>query len=994
MPTPDRHEFGPFRLDLAAEQLLEGETVRPLQPRAFSLLRYLVEHPGRVVTKEELFEQVWDGAVVTESALSYAVAQVRKALSDSGRNPLYLETVHRRGYRFRAPELASAGAPSEGTENEEDSRGVALEPAQVRVPTPAQSLVGRVAELERLGALYEQAARGQRQIVFVTGEPGIGKSTLVRAFVRGLDAQNTARIAVGQCVEQYGAGEAYLPVLDALSGLGREHGPELASLLQTYAPSWLRELPALASLAPAAGNPAPTGATSSWVNAPRMLGELAEALRALTEERPFVFVLEDLHWSDRSTLELIDVLARRFDTSPLLVIATYRPEDVATTSHPLRQLVHELGIHGLCVELALQPLSPNHIGELIFSRSLAVPGAASLAQRVHERTEGNPLFVTMLIDHLESFARSRSGEESTSPSELEEVLAEALPHRLRQFVEVRLRRLAEEDQALLEVASVAGARFSSFEVATAAAAETAYVEIRFEQLAREHQFVVEDGLTEWPDGTVCGGYAFNHALYRQSLYERLSEGRRVHLHRAIADRLEAGFEGASHRIAAALAGHYERARALEQAVRYHLIALQVDHMRDLRREARQRLLGALSLLHPEEPAPARALHDLDLRIGSRQVDLEEAAKTEGFAAAFLRVLQINEECTAQRDWDPKRPVSTLSVLWTHLVGASEFGLCRVLGERLLASALELGDEQQIRQGHLLVGDSLMWLGELAGARRHLEQAGSPTAPEDAEDRLVSGISRVSLSVVLWLLGKPEQALLRTREGLDQTASSLPQALLYACGLGSWVHLGCGDPEGSRALAAREVEVAEGVRLSHWALSGRVNELIAEVAIAWPSDGEERLDSLFSEYEQDVVTYARTTALLGELFARSGQVPRALELLDRAITKHEGSTERAFLAELLRVKADSLLAGAGETAAAEETRAQAEACYREALAVARQQGALALELRAAAGIGKLHLGGEGAAAAARDLRDAYDRYTEGFDTPELQSARELLGALER
>jgi predicted ATPase len=201
----------------------------------------------------------------------------------------------------------------------------------------------------QLHSWLEETRNGARQIVFVTGEPGIGKTTLVEAFLAQVTNADGLSIVQGQCVEQYGAGEAYLPILEALERLGRVLGPEqLAGTLRQFAPMWLLQLPSLTRPAERAQlQQQLAGATRH-----RMLRELAQALEVLTAESPLIVWLEDLHWSDYSTLDLISTLARRREPARLLVIGTYRPVNVLLSDHPLHVVKQELQLHGYCSVLS------------------------------------------------------------------------------------------------------------------------------------------------------------------------------------------------------------------------------------------------------------------------------------------------------------------------------------------------------------------------------------------------------------------------------------------------------------------------------------------------------------------------------------------------------------------------------------------------------------------------------------------------------------------
>ena len=215
-------------------------------------------------------------------------------------------------------------------------------------------MLGRERELATLQENFKRACRGERQLVFVSGEAGIGKTTLVQTLLDELALSPGVRTACGQCLEQYGSGEAYMPVLDALSRLGKgEEGASVVDVLRRHAPAWLAQLP---SLVPPEQRSEVT-AHGFAATRERMLREMAEALEALSAETPLILVLEDLHWSDYSTLDLFSYLARRRDSARLMVIGTYRPVDVILTEHPLKGVKRELQAQGLCHELPVQYLA-------------------------------------------------------------------------------------------------------------------------------------------------------------------------------------------------------------------------------------------------------------------------------------------------------------------------------------------------------------------------------------------------------------------------------------------------------------------------------------------------------------------------------------------------------------------------------------------------------------------------------------------------------------
>ncbi len=512
----DLFQFEDFVLNRGAYELRRGDVVVPLQRIPLELLCLLVERRGQLVTREEILERVWGKGVFvdSENSINTAVRKVRQALCDHPEAPRFVVTVPARGYRFvaRVTMAAANGTP-------------------VRVPSmaeaPAPIVVGREAELARLQSWSALVIEGRRRIVFVAGEAGIGKTTFVRAFLDSLSG-SAARIGRGQCVEQYGAGEPYMPVLEALTRLCQEAGGErVVELLRKFAPTWLAQMPALLSYA----DREQLQATAQGVTQQRMLREMAQALEALAAETPLMLALEDLHWSDFSTLELISAIARRAEPARLLILGTYRPTEMLANDHPLRAMKQELELHRNCEELRLKLLSETDVAAYLarrFADNDTARSLAGVASLIHERTDGNPLFMVNVVDYL---------LEHGSLFDAHKIEA---PRSILQMIERNLERLNPDAQRVLEAASVVGAEFSAAAVAAALERPLSEVEAICTRLSRHEQFVNDHGISEWPDGTVASSFRFHHALYGDVLYGRMPAGHRVELHRRIAARQEKG----------------------------------------------------------------------------------------------------------------------------------------------------------------------------------------------------------------------------------------------------------------------------------------------------------------------------------------------------------------------------------------------------------------------------------------------------------------------
>jgi predicted ATPase len=473
-----------------------------------------------------------------------------------------------------------------------------LQSARLSPPLTSPLLVERELVLHQLHAWLAEAIQGQRRVVLVTGEAGIGKTAVVTAFTAQVAAQHAVRIAWGQCVEHRGAGEAYMPVLTALGQLCRgPDGTHIVAVLRQQAPTWLVQMPWLLR---------PTdrellqhelhGATRD-----RMVRELAELLDTLTADMPLVLILEDLHWSDHATLDVLAILARRREPARLLLLGTYRPVDVMGQDHPLRSVAQDLRIHEYSAELSLDPLSASAVEAYLTARLAGSRLPATLAQCLHARTGGHPLFLVNVVEHLiaQGVVVQQGGRwEFRGPVTAVEV---EVPESLRQMIAQQFDRLAEEEQRVIEAGSVGGVEFTAAMVAAGLAADVRQIDACCAALVRRGCVLRSVGAIEWPDGTFTTRYAFRHALYQQVAYERLSIAQQVMLHRHMGERLERGYANRVAELATELAMHFERGRDYARAVPY----LQQAAETALQRHAPQEAVEAPEARHSVAHNPAR-----------------------------------------------------------------------------------------------------------------------------------------------------------------------------------------------------------------------------------------------------------------------------------------------------------------------------------------------------------------------------------------------------
>jgi DNA-binding winged helix-turn-helix (wHTH) protein/tetratricopeptide (TPR) repeat protein len=595
-------EFGPFRVDAVERTLVDGGSKVVLTDKVFDLLLLLLENQGRALGKAELMRSLWPDTVVEENNLTVNISVLRKALGERVGERRYIETLSRRGYRF----IAEVRAPSEleppPSAVQPSSANGSAGPGSVTVHARAlvpPTFVGRQRELALLGERLDAARAGQGRLVFVTGDPGLGKTELCEQFLeRVRQERQPSFITHGRCLEQVGVGEAYLPFLEALRALAL--GPSGAAalpVLRQQAPTWCAELGLAAELHESRPGRSLVRASSTA----RMLREMGDALEALSAIAPVVLLLEDVHWADPSSCDLLRLLGQRLGHWPALVLATCRDAEVERDNHPLRNVRRELSAHDQCEELGLPLLDRVAIVCYLDARFEPHGLPSELAELIFRTTEGHPLFVTRLVQLLLDRGDIRQADGRHELARPVTELELGVPQGVRGLIQKKLESLDAEAERALSYASVIGVEFNSALLAGLLQLDEVEVDERLDQLTRAHRLLAPLGEERLPSGRLTLRYRFAHVLYRNVLYDGLAGKRRMLLHESIAQALLAEYGKEAWRVAAPLALHFEAARDFERAIE-HLIAAADNVGRVLaNREAKQYYARALELL-PELPA--------------------------------------------------------------------------------------------------------------------------------------------------------------------------------------------------------------------------------------------------------------------------------------------------------------------------------------------------------------------------------------------------------
>jgi DNA-binding winged helix-turn-helix (wHTH) protein/tetratricopeptide (TPR) repeat protein len=882
------YAFGGCQLDTRRYELRRDGALVPIEPQVFDVLAYLAEHDDRLVPKEELFDAVWGTRFVTESALTTRIKSARRAVGDDGRSQRVIRTVHGRGYRL-ATEVSVIPDVGHGPRTDGPTP---VSPVSAAPP----ELAGRAEELLRLQGALLFARQGARRTVLVSGEAGIGKSTLVDAFST-VARRSGARVTLGQCVPLHGAREPYLPLLDALGQLAAEESDgAVTSVLVDRAPSWVVQLPWLVDEATLErARMRILGGTRE-----RMLREIVEALDLLASDRPLVFVVEDLQWSDPSTLDVVASVARRRRPARLLVVLTERSGDRPADGDRLAAVRAELRLHHAVDELALDPLGSADLAAVVTPRLGHI--GENLAALVHARSGGNPLHALALVDDWTS--RGLLHQHATGVgTELMHLIAAGVPATLRELIEQRLVQLDEADVFILEAAAVAGMRAGAATAAAALERDAEEVEGRLTTLARRGVLLRPDGEQD-AGGALTSVFAFRHTLYREVLYNRVPAGRKAHLHRRVGEELERAYGQRAGEHAAELALHFTRAGAPLKAIPHLLAAAAQASSRDAHVEARDHLDAALDLIPRLAAGPDRDRLELEVR-GARGPVL---IAMSGWAAPEVQDTYSRAVQLCRSLGEPGRLPTLLCGLATVHEYRGEYRQSqRLMEENIDFAPVDTGTELV---SHELLACSNYHQGAFRRAVEHAE-AGIKLYDPGAHLTLMAsygenpGVAcRTWGALARWYLGEADQAAV-----LMQAALALARdvdhrfSLAHAHEQAAVLQQLRGDPEGVEQHAQQALDLAREQGFAYRVATGSIL-LGWSLALRGDLEGLDILTEGIDAYRRTGarMDLAYFLALHADALRAAGCPHEALDLLEEAVRVRD-PRGYSFDAELHRLRAE-------------------------------------------------------------------------------------------
>lgn len=644
--------------------------------------------------------------------------------------------------------------------------------------------VGRRTELEGLERHLRNAEAGKGRVVFVTGEPGAGKSTLISQFmVEAALASPETRIIGAACSEQYGAAEPYQPFVEAFRSLLAE--PEkrsgswasLKDFASEVAPHWIAAIPVAggiisASISTAAELKRMGGGVATAASEEALFFQYTELFLAAASQSAIVLFIDDLHWADRASVSLLTHLARRVEKERVLILGTYRPADVDVTRHPIREARLELERYGLAEELPLSPLDSAANAELI-TEELGAPPTPELLGFMERHAGSNPLFFGELLKWLEEqgLVRERHGESTLvrEPDSIE------IPRSAEATIERRLSRLDPDVYKLLEYGTVEGNEFGSTTLARLLEMDELQLEEKLEPLVRVHRLLKLIDTRDLPNGDISSIYQFSHSLIADVLHRNLQGKRRILLHRKMAEILEQIHARDTGAIAYKLAIHFDEGRIGARAYEFALMGAEraqrmyahrdaIELIRRALRNAQDdgQKLNALELLgeathfigHHAESLAAYTealelvrrrddgIHEIVLRRKLVTLERDHGGATPDAVRTQLNGLVERAEALAAED-------ELCNLLWLMNTLPGELGSDAVeRARRALANCERAASNERIARAHYNVARALVSSSEPLSAVPHLEAA--LTLFQQADNRFRMGDCHNVLGIVyMW-----------------------------------------------------------------------------------------------------------------------------------------------------------------------------------------------------------------------------------------------------
>ena len=836
-------------------------------------------------------------------------------------------------------------------------------------------LVDREEELELLMRRWQQAKAGDGAVVMISGEPGIGKSRIAQTVLDRVSAESHARLRYF-CLPHREDSPLYPAIsqFEHAAGFRREDTPEqrldkMEAVLAGGTDDVKRVAPLFAELLsiPTVGRYPPLDLTPPKLKQMTLLAKVAQ-IEGLAARQPVLIVTEDAHWSDPTSLELLDLLIERIPALPVLLIITFRPE------FPKRWVGRPL-----VTLLSLSRLGPRQRAEMI---THVVAGKAlpkTIANQIMDRTDGVPLFIEEMTKAvLESGVLAEAADRYTAgmfPSL-------AIPTTLQASLLARLDRLAPVRE-VAQIAATLGRHFSHELISAVTKVPQQVLNNALDQLV-DAELIYRRGTP--PDAE----YTFKHALVQDAAYQSLLRSKRQQYHLQIAQVLEERFPEMAEAQPELFAHHYTEAVITNKAIPYWQAAGRKAVRRSANAEAINHLTRGLELLKTMPESPERFQQELTLllALGTPLTDTKGFASPE-VSGVYSRARELCRQVGSVRQLFP-----VLWGMWLFYNARAEHQVAREIGEECHRLAESSGDPELLIAAHHARGVTLTLLGDISASLQHVEQAIALYDPNRHRYRaLISGIAcRSQAAHALWVLGQPDQALEKSKEALSLTRQlPRPLSLAQALAMAASVHQYVRDAQTCKAQAEATMALSTEHEFPFW-------KAIGTILRGWALAEMNEVETGIVEMRQGLAAFRATgaeclrpyyLALLAEVHGKAGQAQEGLNLLSEAQAVVDRNGERWWQAEIYRLKGELMLKQCRVEGLQAENQMEAEMYFHQALDTARRQCTRSFELRATLSLARLWQKQGKREEARSTLADIYGWFTEGFGTADLQEAKTLL-----
>ena len=883
----------------------------------------------------------------------------------------------------KRPEARPSAADAE-YQLAEVTRGGTDQSGRVPAQRTRRHTVGRAAEREALKAVLRESTAAGGRLVCVGGEPGIGKTTIVEDFlVEAALALPGCLVGRGRCSESLAGAEAYLPVLEALEGLVRSGGDSVGRALKVLAPTWYVQVAPLGAGTDSSAERVAEQARQA--SQERVKREMRAFLYEISRARPVILFIDDIHWADPATIDLLGYIARTFDEMRVLIVAAYRVSELLLAQHPFAALKLELQSRGVATDLPLRFLDRGDVERYLALEFEGHGFPPAFAELIQAKTEGNPLFMVDVLAYLRDRGAigQRDGRWMLS-GDLPEIERQ-LPESIRSTIERKVQQLGEADRGLLRVASLLGYRFDAVIAAEAAGLEVEDVEERLQVLDRVHSFVRLVSERELPDGVLTLRYQFVHVLYQNALHASLTPGRKVALSAALARALARHHERQIGPAASRIALLYEQGREHGQAARLFCAAARHAATLSAHTEAARLARRGLATLSHVPESPERAELELQLLVmAGVALIVTEGYASEGARDAYTRARAICQQLGARRELFP-----VLWGLWGYHLSVGQGADALEIAQQLRAMAADGRPADRVRAAWAL-GTTAVFAGRpregmalLDEGLRHYDRA------DDQIDRYLYGhdaglTCRVFGAWARCIVGRPDEAIEQIDAACRDAATlAHPQSLAFTYMFAGVVHQFRGDPEPALGRAEEAYQIADREGMPQFREWNRSVIGWAKHALGQADEGIEDAARALAGMRAigSQVALGYYGGLLADMLLRSGEAARALELAQEMLDLVGRTGEDIQLPELLRIKAGALAAGG--------RREEAVAAAREAVTIAERQQSLLHELRALLMLARLRRGTAEVDEVLRDLYGALMEIKGGLSTRDVIEVKTTL-----